>query len=350
MKKVLLVLLLFLAACGAGAPATATRQAEISQMATLTAPTATSTATATATLTAVPPTIEPPATMTIAPPTVTPVPSTPTVTTMPPMPTSTAVPPVPTPDLAMKSYHLNWFTAKQRSVMDGGWEDLTGDGKPEYLYRNSAVGCVSCHIQWFTIFSDTQLLFDGSYTDFLIEIMPDRLGFIITGMVVGANDSFADPSGRIYFTYRFASGAFTLANKREQYRPTPTVPPQLAAIRTYRAQNNAAVLLMHSGIDEVIQPCVLEVNACAAAILRGTPKLRQGAADLRALHPPPACAALHASSLRFATADEAFFAKIQTYAPRYEQDRVLFGTQGEVRVVTAAKDGWFSEQRYGTCQ
>lgn len=290
---------------------TQTRAAELSQIATLTAPTATSTA---------------PPTSTPEPPTSTPVP-----------PTATPVSPTAIPTAAVTGEHRRWLDTNRRVFIGSGSEDVTGDGTPDYLYRSGNEGCVSCHAQYITVFWGQRLIFDGGpYTDPVVSFVPDRGGFVVTESVVGPTESYGGATGRIVHTYRFSNGTFTLVS--QQFN-----------VPAYRFSNAAAIKLMHGGIDETVYPCTI-TGDCAPAIQRGLPKLQEGAARVRALIPPPVCATLHAASLRFVAADEAFFAKLQAQGPRYDTGSVLINTQREVQVVLAARDAWSAEQQYGACR
>lgn len=131
--------------------------------------------------------------------------------------------------------HRLWLDNKKRVFLGGGAEDVTGDGVPDYLYRSSGEGCVSCHATYISVFIGDKLIFDeGTFNDATVTIMPDHLGFVVTERILGQGESSASASGRGYYTYRFNGSAFMLTDKTANVPPT-AIPPTPTIKASYQA-------------------------------------------------------------------------------------------------------------------
>ena len=70
---------------------------------------------------------------------------------------------------------------------------------------------------------------------------------------------------------------------------------------------------------------------------------------LRALDPPPACAALHRAALRLVAADETLLDKLQALGADAPIEVALADTRREAAEVAAAREAWGTELQFGPC-
>ncbi len=113
--------------------------------------------------------------------------------------------------------HEDYFKAQGRVAVNFGAADVTGDGRPDYLYITDGQGCGSCQAKRVVVFTGTKPVFDDGF--FLypeVRILANHRGFQIAEQFTRPGEALCCPTGSRLWTFEWNGSKFVLTGKVER--------------------------------------------------------------------------------------------------------------------------------------